>query len=127
MSLGNPYILSSIPDVKTYICSYGDTKVSQIALYKAINGLSDITGKLPISINNTPYKFGDGIGMSSNKLRIPDEEEIAGYDFTKVDSLINKAIKDSACPGAVIAVGYQGNCYTKKLTEIILRKNPPLK
>ncbi len=114
MSLGNPYILSSIPDVKTYICSYGDTKVSQIALYKAINGLSDITGKLPISINNTPYKFGDGIGMSSNKLRIPDEEEIAGYDFTKVDSLINKAIKDSACPGAVIAVGYQGKLLYKK-------------
>ncbi len=114
MSLGNPYILSSIPDVKTYVCSFGDSKVSQNALFKAIEGTIDITGKLPITLSNTPYKYGDGIQMVSNKLRVPDEEELSGYNFSKVDSLINTAIEDSACPGAVIAVGYKGKILYKK-------------
>ncbi|RJP72377.1 MAG: beta-N-acetylglucosaminidase [Ignavibacteriales bacterium] len=114
MSLGNPYILSSIPEVKTYLCSYGDSKVSQNALFKAITGKIDITGKLPITLSNTSYKYGDGIRMVSNKLRVPDDEELSGYNFTKVDSLINTAIKDSACPGAVIAIGYKGKILYKK-------------
>lgn len=61
ISFGNPYLLSQFSKVDTYICGYGDTKATQIAMLKALSGEIIISGKLPISIPNTKYKVGYGI------------------------------------------------------------------
>lgn len=50
ISYGNPYLLSVFPEVKAYLCAYGDTKASQQAVFKALNGEIKIQGKLRISI-----------------------------------------------------------------------------
>lgn len=49
VSFGNPYLLSLFRDVSAYICAYGDTKVSQHAVLKALQGEIKIQGKLPIT------------------------------------------------------------------------------
>lgn len=61
LSFGNPYLLSAFPEVKTYLCAYGDPMVSQQAMVNALLGKASITGKLPVSIPETNYKVGDGI------------------------------------------------------------------
>ncbi len=61
LSLGNPYLLSLIPASVTYLCAYGDSPVSQIAMMKAISGEIKLNGKLPISIPRTKYSAGHGI------------------------------------------------------------------
>jgi len=50
VSFGNPYLLSLFPKVNAYLCTYGDIKVSQQAVLKAISGEIKVQGKLPISI-----------------------------------------------------------------------------
>jgi hypothetical protein len=65
ISFGNPYLLSSFPKVNSYLCAFGDTRVSQQAMIKALVGEIDIQGTLPISIPGTRYKVGYGINQPS--------------------------------------------------------------
>ena len=50
ISFGNPYVLGSFPEMKTYLVAYGDMPSLQRAAARSVLGLQDITGKLPISL-----------------------------------------------------------------------------
>lgn len=50
VSFGNPYILSSFPEMKTYLVAYGDMSSLQRAAARSILGTQDISGKLPITL-----------------------------------------------------------------------------
>ena len=116
MAHGSPYILSRFPKVETYLCNYGDTEVSELALVESIFGEIPIQGKLPISIQNTDYKFGFGLQKVKSALH-----NISGFfqkleknKFKEVDGFINKAIIDSAFPGAVLLVAQDGEIIHEK-------------
>jgi len=124
MSLGNPYILRDFPKAKTYICSYGSPAVSQKAMMDAILGRNKIEGKLPVSIPDTKYKIGWGIDLHSNGLYFQNGNEDTNYVFTKVDSLMNKAVADSVFPGAVLLIGQRGKViYERPFGHFTYRKN----
>jgi beta-N-acetylhexosaminidase len=63
ISFGNPYILSSFPELKTYLVAYGDMPSLQRAAARSILGSQDITGKLPISLPGL-HPRGTGIQMA---------------------------------------------------------------
>ncbi|PYT01067.1 MAG: hypothetical protein DMF63_05235 [Acidobacteria bacterium] len=63
ISFGNPYILSSFPELKTYLVAYGDMPSLQRATARAILGTQDITGHLPITLPGL-YPRGTGIQMT---------------------------------------------------------------
>lgn len=63
ISFGNPYILSSFPELKTYLVAYGDMPSLQRAAARSILGTQDITGKLPISLPGL-HPRGTGIQMA---------------------------------------------------------------
>ncbi len=65
ISFGNPYILSSFPELKTYLVAYGDMPSLQRAAARAILGTQDITGKLPISLPGL-HPRGSGIQIKKN-------------------------------------------------------------
>jgi beta-N-acetylhexosaminidase len=60
VSFGNPYLLQSFPDLKTYMVAYGDMPSLQRAAARAISGEIDISGKLPI---NLPALHARGTGI----------------------------------------------------------------
>lgn len=62
ISFGNPYILDSFPQLKTYFVAYGDMPYLQRSTVKAMFGMQDITGHLPISLPGL-YPIGTGIVM----------------------------------------------------------------
>jgi beta-N-acetylhexosaminidase len=62
ISFGNPYILGSFPQMKTYVVAYGDMPSLQRASAKAILGMQDFSGKLPISLPGL-YPRGTGLQM----------------------------------------------------------------
>ncbi len=66
ISFGNPYILSSFPEMKTYIVAYGDMPSLQRAAARSILGQQDITGKLPISLPGL-HPRGTGIQLSKTR------------------------------------------------------------
>ncbi len=63
ISFGNPYILSSFPEMKTYLVAYGDMPSLQRAAARSLLGTQDITGKLPISLPGL-HPRGTGIQLS---------------------------------------------------------------
>lgn len=61
VSFDSPYMLSFFNKADTYICSFGNTPASQEAMVRALFGLNDITGRLPITLPYTKYAIGHGI------------------------------------------------------------------
>jgi beta-N-acetylhexosaminidase len=64
VSFGNPYILQSFPDLKTYIVAYGDMTTLQRASARSIYGMLELNGKLPISL---PGLVPRGTGLTLAK------------------------------------------------------------
>jgi beta-N-acetylhexosaminidase len=60
VSFGNPYILTDFPQMKTYIVAYGDMSSLQRASARALTGLQEFHGKLPISL---PGLYPRGTGL----------------------------------------------------------------
>lgn len=112
LSHGNPYILAAIPEVKTYLCNYGDTEVSELALAEAIFGENNIGGKLPIAIPETDFKYGHGIVRNKSALR--EAVDLDSKKFKEIDEVINNAIRESAFPGAVVLVAKDGEVVFEK-------------
>jgi len=65
VSFGNPYILSSFPDLKTYLVAYGDMPSLQRAAARSVLGLQQTTGKLPITLPGL-HERGAGIQLLKN-------------------------------------------------------------
>ncbi|MBL8181844.1 MAG: glycoside hydrolase family 3 C-terminal domain-containing protein [Blastocatellia bacterium] len=61
ISFGNPYILGSFPEMKTYLVAYGDMSSLQRATARVLLGQQQVTGRLPISL---PGLYPRGTGMS---------------------------------------------------------------
>ncbi|MCA1574172.1 MAG: hypothetical protein LC770_06465, partial [Acidobacteria bacterium] len=64
LSFGNPYLLQSFPELRTYIVAYGDMPSLQQAMARAVLGQIDITGRLPISLPDL-YPRGTGIQLKA--------------------------------------------------------------
>ena len=65
ISFGNPYLLSSFPEMKTYMVAYGDMPSLQRAAGRSLLGTQNITGKLPISLPGL-HPRGTGIQLTAN-------------------------------------------------------------
>jgi beta-N-acetylhexosaminidase len=66
ISFGNPYLLQSFPELRTYLVAYGDMPSLQQAAARALLGEIDITGKLPISLPGL-YPRGTGIQVKATR------------------------------------------------------------
>ena len=64
ISFGNPYLLQSFPELKTYMVAYGDMPSLQAAAARALFGEIDVTGKLPITLPSL-YARGTGIQLKA--------------------------------------------------------------
>jgi beta-N-acetylhexosaminidase len=62
ISFGNPYLLQSFPQLRTYMVAYGDMPSLQQAAARALLGQIDVTGRLPISLPDL-YPRGTGIQL----------------------------------------------------------------
>jgi len=62
ISFGNPYLLQSFPELRTYLVAYGEMPSLQEAAARALLGEIDVTGKLPISLPGL-YPRGTGIQL----------------------------------------------------------------
>ncbi len=69
ISFGNPYLLTEVPEVGTYLLVWGGREVSQRAAVRALLGVAPISGRLPISI--PPFhRAGEGLKRAAT-LEVP--------------------------------------------------------
>jgi beta-N-acetylhexosaminidase len=60
VSLGNPYLISELPGVGSYLIGWRSNSVTEQAVARALSGAASITGRLPISI---PPEYSLGWGL----------------------------------------------------------------
>ena len=60
VSLGNPYLISDLGDVGSYLIGWRSNAVTEQAVARALAGVTSITGRLPISI---PPEYARGWGL----------------------------------------------------------------
>ena len=59
IALGNPYIISSVPEVQTYLCTFSNTPTSAMSAVRAVFGEISIHGHMPVTIPGiTQYGAG---------------------------------------------------------------------
>jgi beta-N-acetylhexosaminidase len=75
ISFGNPYLLQSFPQLKTYVVAYGDMPSLQRAAARALFGEIDVSGKLPISL---PALYARGTGIQLKARPKQAEREASG-------------------------------------------------
>jgi len=137
LSLGNPYILSALPGVGSYLAAWGDREVSQRAALAALFGEEAVTGRLPIPLP-PEYPVGHGLDRERTRARVAvrtvDDPLVAagiaaagpegasgalreadptsvGMDAGlpgRLDALLARAVSDSAASGVALAVGRHG-------------------
>jgi beta-N-acetylhexosaminidase len=60
VSLGNPYLITELPEVGSYLIGWRSNSVTEQAVGRALAGVTAITGRLPISI---PPEYPRGWGV----------------------------------------------------------------
>jgi beta-N-acetylhexosaminidase len=60
VAVGNPYLASDFPKIESYICTFSNASVSEVAAVKALFGEIPIGGHLPVTIPNIAQR---GAGM----------------------------------------------------------------
>lgn len=111
LSHADPYITDLFPSAGTYMLNYGSSAVSELALFKALTGENQITGKLPVTIPSAKLRKGDGLTRKSVRI-----EYIASEDtmFHGADRLIQQGIQDSVAPGMTALVIKDGDIVYKR-------------
>lgn len=117
---GNPYALknSKTLDVANAILiGYEENNDVLHLSSQVIFGGLGVKGKLPVSID-AKYKKGTGIKLKEKiRFNYPASYEEVGLtevDFIKIDSIINKAIKDTVFPGCQILAAKNGQVFYYK-------------
>lgn len=117
ISFSNPYIVRQFPDIRNYLCAYGYSEILQRAGARAIFGLEDIKGKLPVSLPGI-FKIGDGIYSpkvnTSLKSVSPEEVGVSKDALENVGKIIEESIQEKAFPGAAIAAGRKNGFFLLK-------------
>jgi beta-N-acetylhexosaminidase len=60
VSLGNPYVISGLPEVGSYLIGWRSNAVTERAVARALAGAAPITGRLPIGL---PPRYARGWGL----------------------------------------------------------------
>ena len=102
---GTPYIATQFPKARAILCAYGDNEDQMEASAEALFGEIPVRGKLPVTLN-AAMPIGTGLELPQSQLR-RDDPAAAGFnadDLAHVDEIVERAIADSAFPGAQVAI-----------------------
>jgi beta-N-acetylhexosaminidase len=110
LSLGNPYLIRSFPEVSTYVCAYDRGDVVEQAAALALTGKQPFTGRLPVRIPGVaPRGHGLSLGFRLGNSVSPEVEGIASDLEPRIRKYLEQAVVDKVFPGAVALVSRRGH------------------
>lgn len=104
-SFGSPYLIERFPSAKTWLASFSTNSVSQRAAARALFGQVAILGRIPVTVPGTARR-GDGLHVDANPMTIERAPASTYGRLRPAYALLDRALEDGACPGGVLAVGW---------------------
>ncbi len=105
---GNPYAMKNVCNSHVLLACYEDDDFTQQTALDLIAGKLIAKGKLPVTVCD---ELRYGMGIVSHRLLPQWRPADLGFNIsqlTKIDSIVNDAIKRHAIPGAVVLVAKDG-------------------
>ncbi len=108
MVFGNPYAIKDMCSSRILVAAYQDDEVTHQTAVDLLGGRFIAKGKLPVTVCQN-FKSGDGIVFNRLLQQVrPADLGFAMNRLTKIDSIVNDAIKRHAIPGGVVLVAKDG-------------------
>jgi beta-glucosidase-like glycosyl hydrolase/CubicO group peptidase (beta-lactamase class C family) len=130
---GNAYVLGKLQNLEdwhTLILCYEDTWLPQQIAAEKIFGTGSFKGHLPVSPEGH-YRLAMGISSRETprlKYSPPEEEGVLSERLNRIDTLVVKALADSAMPGCQVLVALHGNViYAKAFGKHTYESSAPVK
>ncbi len=108
LAFGSPYLIEGFPQAETWLSAFGISDVAQISMARALFGEIPVRGHLPVTIPGVQLKAGFGIEVPADPMKLQLMDVRSEAQLQPALDVIEAAIKDKACPGATLAVGYRG-------------------
>ena len=116
VSFGDPYGPAQLPTAGTYLLAWQPrSDHAQIAAARAIAGLREITGVLPIDLPGgtaAALSRGSSVRRPAVNYRVErggaESVGMSSAGLARVDSIIEAALANGAAPGAALAIGRHG-------------------
>lgn len=104
--LGSPYLVSHFPEARTWLAAFSTQPVVERAIGRAIFGQVAIGGHLPVSVPGVAA-IGAGLSVAANPMRLEPAPAAMAAKLEPAFALLDRAAKDHAFPGGVVAVGLE--------------------
>jgi beta-glucosidase-like glycosyl hydrolase/CubicO group peptidase (beta-lactamase class C family) len=117
IAFGSPYIVQQLPQPSTYLCTFSNADVSQVAAAKALFGEIPIAGRLPITLPGVaPIYGGTQLPALSMKLEISPAKDLQPVQerLKTLDTRLDQYVQRHVFPGASVAIGYRGHLIYQK-------------
>ncbi|MCC6721256.1 MAG: serine hydrolase [Bacteroidia bacterium] len=111
---GNPYSMRNFPGIATCVFAFNDEEPYHKAAADVLWGMKKADAKLSITVSNE-YKINSGVtNYKSDKLIAGSSTSLKQKKLLKIDSIVNKAIKQKAMPGCQVLVAHKGKIVYSK-------------
>jgi len=113
---GNPYALKYFDNVDYILQAYDEDDITQEVAAQALFGAIPIDGRLPVTASGKS-KFNTGVTTQSLLrlgFNIPESVGMDAQTLTRIDGLVQEAIKMRATPGGVVLVAKDGKIVYNK-------------
>ena len=108
---GAPYSLKYFSASDNLICAYEDNIYTQRIIPQVLFGAIDANGNLPVTVNEF-FKLNTGIAIEGNSWRLrydfPENLRIDSKTLSKIDTIVQRAIKEGAMPGCQVLIAKKG-------------------
>ena len=118
--LGNPYALGKLQGIdrsRAIVLGYQLNQYSEELSAQLIFGAIPALGRLPVTVDQR-FKFNDGItttAIGRLKYTVPEEVGLNSVRLeSRIDSLIELALREKATPGGVIQLAKDGKVFYRK-------------
>jgi CubicO group peptidase (beta-lactamase class C family) len=125
ISFGNPYVFSKLNKANALVATYSDVETTIESAIEVLFGESGTQGKLPVTIPKT-FAYGDGLQIPQTTIRkdFPLDANVDKEKLYEVDSVVIRAIRDSAFPAAQVCVVKNGiQFYNKSFGRLTYERN----
>ncbi len=127
---GNPYSLKLFTSMPQLICGYEDTDATQSIVPQMIFGALPMSGTIPITA--TPeLKEGAGLEINTTLKRLtysyPELVNMDNKTLCRIDTLMERAIKEGMMPGGQVFIVKNGNVvYNKSFGYLDYSRTTPV-
>jgi beta-N-acetylhexosaminidase len=104
-AFGSPYLIERFPNAKAWLAVFSTNAVSQRAAVRALFGQAAIGGKIPVTVPGTVER-GAGLSVPASPMTLEPATRAFSGRLTPACELLDRAVKQGAFPGGVLAVGW---------------------